>query len=103
MLMQATSTFQAKVTGDREMSVSGVLDLHTADDFSATIRELGCYRNLTLDLSGITFIDSSGLRRLIGRHKEFEAAGNQLVIKASSASLDRLVEITGLRDYLHFI
>lgn len=101
--MHATSTFQAKVVGDREMSISGVLDLHTADDFSAQIREMGCYRDLTLDLSGIVFIDSSGLRRLIGRHKEFEAAGSQLKIKASSESLDRLVEITGLRAYLHFV
>jgi anti-sigma B factor antagonist len=56
--------------------------------------------DVTLDLSGVTFMDSSGLRVLLKAARSAEAAGHTLSLVAVSAPVARLLRITGLSDAL---
>jgi anti-anti-sigma factor len=49
-------------------------------------------------MTGVTFLDSSGLRVLIGAYKEAEERGGRLRLRSPSDGVVRLLEITGLAD-----
>jgi anti-anti-sigma factor len=51
---------------------------------------------LVVDLSGVTFLDSSGLAILLAIHEELQNRGTQLTILAPTPSVRRLFGITGL-------
>ena len=53
-----------------------------------------------LDLPGVTFIDSSGLRVLVEAHQLRIERGTRLVLRAPSAPVQRLLEISGLAGHL---
>jgi anti-sigma B factor antagonist len=53
------------------------------------------------DLSGVSFMDSTGLRVLIVAQQAITAKGGRVELHAASASVRRLLEITGLlNEYL---
>jgi len=53
---------------------------------------------VVIDLAGVRFIDSSGLGVLVGALRRFNGAGHSLILRAPSASLLRVLEMTGLAD-----
>jgi len=87
--------------GDRALNAVGIIDSHTADDLLEQLRRLGVDQDVTLNLTGVEFIDSSGLRTIITSHQDFDEAGTKLVLCGPSESVARLIDITGLRDHLH--
>ena len=56
--------------------------------------------SILVDLAGITFVDSTGLRLLIRMTEKCD--GGRLRIR-TSATVDRLLEITGLLDQLPLV
>ena len=54
----------------------------------------------TLDLAGVSFIDSSGLRVLVEAHQARVDRGARLALRAPSAAVQRLLEISGLAGHL---
>ncbi len=84
-----------------QLSIVGVVDSHTAAQLADAMTAHGAGGDLALDLSGVDFIDSSGLRILVNAHRQLEAAGHQLVLTRASDAVTRLLEITGLADHLH--
>jgi len=80
--------------------VVGVLDLYTAPRLREAMVELLAGRNepfvVNLDVSGLDFIDSSGLGVLIAVLKRLHHIGGDLVLRAPSRSLGRLLELTSL-------
>ena len=56
--------------------------------------------HLVLDLSGLTFLDSSGLATLLAVHKGTSAAGTSFVLAAPSAAVTKVLAIAGLRSVL---
>ncbi len=80
-------------------SLTGELDHHAAEAVRTTLdRELQGRRNvrLILDLSGVTFMDSSGLGVILGRYKKVQDTGGEMVIAGVSRAIDRLLEMSGL-------
>jgi anti-anti-sigma factor len=77
--------------------VAGEIDLDSAGDLSeaalAAMQEIG--PSLVLDLSGVTFMDSTGLKVLLAVHKRAELAGGRLVLAGPTRSVNRVVSITG--------
>ena len=75
--------------------VCGEMDAFTAVDVRAAVveDETG---DVDLDLSGVTFIDSSGLGTLIVMHQLLEAAGRRLVISDRSPIVERLFDLSGV-------
>jgi anti-sigma B factor antagonist len=76
----------------------GEVDIHTCDQLEATLVSLAGdgVRTISLDLGGVRFIDSSGLRALVVGHKALEGNGGALLIANPSPMTARLLEITGL-------
>lgn len=78
--------------------VAGELDPHTAPRFEDALREaLGAEPGrVVLELSGVTFMDSSGLRVVLAAHEDLAARGIQVVLRSPSDPVRRLLEITDL-------
>jgi anti-anti-sigma factor len=78
--------------------VHGELDLASADPFgeqlSAAVTE-GSGESFLIDLSGVTFMDSAGLRALI---KALELGGGKELIVQSSRQVFTLLHLAGLID-----
>lgn len=79
-----------RVTG--EMDMSTVVTFEEA--FSATLDEAP--DPLRIDLSGVTFMDSSGLNALIRARNAMEDRGRKLVISGVSDQVRHLFDISGL-------
>jgi anti-anti-sigma factor len=83
---------------DGVLVLAGELDSYTAPALS---EHLGAEPPVeVVDVAGITFIDSSGLRVLVEAHHARTAAGSRLVLRAPSAAVQRLLEISGLAGHL---
>lgn len=78
--------------------VAGEIDAHTAPTLSAAIDAAGSA--VRVDMSGVEFVDSSGLRVLIDAHQRLADAGRSFTIASPSASVRRLFDISGVLDYL---
>jgi anti-sigma B factor antagonist len=55
---------------------------------------------LMVDLAGVTFIDSSGLRILVEAHQARIDSDASLTLRSPSAAVQRLLEISGLSSHL---
>lgn len=86
---------------NRSINASGVIDSHTADDLLDRVKAMGSDGDVTVELSGIEFIDSSGLRTLVSAHQLLAETDHKLVLTGISESVERLFEITGLREHLY--
>jgi anti-anti-sigma factor len=51
---------------------------------------------VTLDLSGVTFVDSSGLRALVRIHRICDAAGGRLELVDVQPQVGRVLTVSGL-------
>lgn len=85
--------------GDNVYRVVGDLDIDTSDSFVETITAaLGTDDGpIRLDMSGVGFIDSGGLRALLTLYM----ATDRLRVAAYSKPLSRLIELTGLDDIIY--
>ena len=88
--------------GDTVFVLRGELDPHTAPSLRTEIdRVFDAGRtNLVLDLSGLSFIDSSGLRVIISAHKDAAERNGHLVLRSPSQTTRRLLDITGLIEHI---
>lgn len=78
---------------------SGELDLAVAEDLVLVALEgLGTAPAVHIDLTEVSFIDSTGLGALLRIRNEATAAGKALRLQGVPAVLDRLLQITGLTD-----
>lgn len=80
------------------LSASGEIDAHTAPTLAAAIDAAG--PQVDLDLSAVAFVDSSGLRVLIDAHQRLADAGGGLRLTGLSVPVRRLLEISGVSEYL---
>lgn len=77
----------------------GELDHHSA---AQTRQELDVYlrdhqvKELILDLSGLTFMDSSGIGVIIGRYKLMSGRGGTLSIHKPAPAVDKLLRMSGV-------
>jgi anti-sigma B factor antagonist len=83
------------------LSVSGEIDIATVGEFAAAAREQLAAGPLLLDLRGVSFMDSSGLRALIGLMRDCEQDGWSLTIgRELDRNVKQLFEITGMLSAL---
>jgi len=82
-----------------KVSVSGELDMKVAERFRQVLdRGLEQHpdSNLLLDLSGVSFIDSSGLGVILGRYKKLIKDGRVMVISGARPVVERILELSGI-------
>jgi anti-sigma B factor antagonist len=85
------------------VTVAGELDLATAPRLTSqldALRRNGRPPRVLVDLGGLEFCDSTGLRALLGAATEFRAAGGRLAISAGEGPVPRLLAITGASEWL---
>lgn len=98
--------FEAEVVpagqgGDWLVTVRGELDLAAADRLWQTVEPLLLPGVLVvLDGTGMTFLDSSGLRVLLQSHKRAETDGAAFRVIAPQLPVQRVLSLAGADAYL---
>ena len=78
----------------------GRLDTTTAPALDKTISEdIGNTKNLVLDIKGLEYISSAGLRVLLSVQKKMQKIGSMKVINVCEAVME-VFEMTGFADIL---
>jgi anti-sigma B factor antagonist len=92
------------VNGAIRVSLQGELDLASArkvEEHFASIDEQSPVR-VVVDLGGLMFIDSSGLRVLLLADARARERGYELVLLPGAEPVQRVLEMTGALDVLSF-
>ena len=90
-----TGTDPLRVVADGELDAASAGTLASALD-EATAAGTG----IALDLSGVSFIDSSGLRVIAAEVQRANAAGAPFAVSDASDAVRRIFEMTGLTSLL---
>jgi anti-sigma B factor antagonist len=80
------------------LRVTGEVDVHTAPELRQQVIKLveSGTRHVVADLSGVDFLDSSGLGVLVGGLKRLRLQQGSLTIVTSVGAILQLLEVTGL-------
>jgi anti-sigma B factor antagonist len=80
------------------ISLSGEVDLYTAPDFKQQLLEVIGQggKDVVIDFSNTTFIDSTTLGVLVGGVKRLRPNGGQLSLVCADRNITKIFEITGL-------
>ena len=80
------------------IALAGEVDLYTAPEFKQQLLEVigqGA-KEVVVDFSGTTFIDSTTLGVLVGGVKRLRAQDGRLALVCSDRNITKIFEITGL-------
>lgn len=85
-----------------KLELDGELDLYSSPRLTSAVDELleSTPAAIEIDAGGLTFADSAGLRAFLVSRKDAEAASVELRVTKVSEPLDRVLEMTGLREVL---
>ncbi len=78
--------------------VSGDLDCYTAPRLRSALLDVMAdgAREVTLDVGGTQFVDSTGLSVLVGAYKRARESGREMVLRSPRPSALKVLEISGL-------
>lgn len=84
------------------VQMSGELDVYTAPALRETLTEQisGSANRVVVDLTGLSFMDSTGLGVLLGTRKAAVAVSKSLAVVSVEGPVMRLISITGLEHVL---
>lgn len=60
-------------------------------------------RSMTLDMQGVTFIDSTGLGLVLGRYKKLRAKRAELLLRNVPPLVDKVFRASGVYTYIPII
>lgn len=82
----------------------GELDLATAGDVDAELERVEATdaSAIVLDLSALTFIDSTGVRLLVNAHARSRADSSRLQLLRGGAAVQRVLQLSGVEPLLPF-
>jgi anti-sigma B factor antagonist len=87
-----------QVDGKASVVVTGELDMYTAPRLREELVGLTTRgsRDVTVDLEGVNFVDSTALGVLVGGLKRLRQLDGDLKLKSPSAQTFKVLELTGL-------
>ena len=89
-----------KNAADAIIQITGRLDTITAPALDKTINEeIGDTKNLILDMKGLEYISSAGLRVLLSAQKKMQKIGSMKLTGVCEAVME-VFEMTGFADIL---
>jgi anti-sigma B factor antagonist len=95
-------TLDSRAEGDRTIvSVAGEVDLATAEQMAAGVRDALAAGAVTLDLSAVVFMDSAGVRALNTALRDAAHAGSELTVRQNlQPAVVQVLELTGMLGLL---
>jgi anti-sigma B factor antagonist len=79
------------------VTAAGEIDLATSPALRTRLQDaIGQHRTVIVDLSDVTFIDSTGLGVLIGGLRRINEAGGEMRVVIADPRVLKIFEITGL-------
>jgi anti-sigma B factor antagonist len=103
-----TSPFEVTIEeqgGTVLVRLAGELDISTATRLEEDLKRLEADGPalLVIDLSGLDFMDSTGLRLLIGADSRARQAGRRLVLVQGNEMVQRVLRLTRLDERLDIV
>ncbi|MEO5838323.1 MAG: STAS domain-containing protein [Acidimicrobiales bacterium] len=97
---EVTSEASERGTHAVRLVAKGELDTYVEPVIVDRVTELASQgiKLIILDLGGVTFLDSSGLRAIIKAGNLLAARDGQLLIEGASGATQRVLEITGMLE-----
>src|SRR5436189_5034441 len=93
--------------GDRtSLTLQGELDLATVGELEDALRtRLEAGEDVVVDLRGLAFMDSSGVRALVASHQSAQDHGGSLVIVRATRGneVDRVIDVSGIATALGMV
>jgi anti-sigma B factor antagonist len=81
--------------GTASLALDGELDMASAPTFEGALADaLARADTVELNLGGVKFMDSSGLRALLCARRDADAAGRRLRLVDVSPAVSRILEVT---------
>jgi anti-sigma B factor antagonist len=86
------------------LSLRGELDLTSAPVFERELRAVGetSPRRVVIDLSGLEFMDSTGLRALLLARERAQSDGHELALRRGPRQVQRVLELTKTAEAFEF-
>ena len=82
------------------LALEGRLDTTTAPELEAVLKEsLAGVGTLVLDMEGLVYLSSAGLRVILGAQKQMNRQGN-MVVRYVNDTIMEVFEVTGFTDIL---
>jgi anti-sigma B factor antagonist len=87
-----------------ELRLTGELDLETTPELDQQLDELngGHPGRLLVDLSGVEFMDSTGLAAILRAQRSAVSSGHTLSLRRATGQVQRLFDLTGMTERLTF-
>jgi anti-sigma B factor antagonist len=91
-------TLQSHPTGPCLLAVDGELDYHTAPRLRAGLERVPMQAGtgLVIDLSALTYCDSTGISVLVSAYHQAKAAGMALALAGMNSDITRVFRVIGL-------
>lgn len=82
--------------------VAGEVDYGTASQLRSALVGLvnGDSRDVVVDLTGVTFVDSTALSVLVQGKQRLHSAGQRMSVTGAQPRVTRVLELAGVEDYL---
>ena len=95
----------ARGDGQVQIELRGELDLSTVGKVEEELRRVegDSPKVVVLDLSGLSFLDSSGLRCLVRADERAKESGMRFVLVRGPAAVQKVFEITRLEERLEIV
>ena len=106
MEAQAQLRVETRRESDRVVvGMDGELDIANAPTLQEAIdsQDLAAAEIVVLDLQGLTFLDSTGLRVILAARELCQRRGQEFAITPGSPQVQRLLSVTGVGDHLRTI
>ena len=89
---------RSEQAGSPVLAVTGEIDLSSAARFAQELIALVGDESdsVRVDLSAVTFLDSSGIRELLAANRQAGTTGTRLVLTNPSSACRRVLEISGV-------
>ena len=95
--MSAPQPFKSRIDPDGVVYLSGELDMAIADSFCQGLLSSLNGQRPVLDLSELTFLDSSGIRAILQLAR---TSGQSVVLRNLRPNVRRVLESTGVNETL---
>jgi anti-sigma B factor antagonist len=82
------------------LSVTGEIDLYTAPTLQSELMSAlsAGHVNLVVDMSAVTFCDSTGINVLLAGHRHARERGGELQLARPGSATRRVLQVTGLES-----